>query len=334
MRVSKRWTTIVLALVLCLVMTVAASAADYTVKAGSSVKVSLSESGSGGIDGTVSVSGGATATYSSSESGGVTTSGSFYLYNSGTKTVTATVSAPKTAAIGDTYTVTFTYNAYDSNGSDLGQKSVKKTVEVGEKNSQDAGTSAGGIDLSKLKDKIAEAEALDPAAYTEDSWNDLQAALTKANEVAAKAKNQADVDVALENLTKALEGLVEMDYSKLLEAINSAGELGQDNESNSLWVALIHALQEGNARLDSQNQSAVDTAADEINNLLAQIQDGSAGSEPFCNVPLHKIWPVLFFVSLAANAVLVIVIVMYVNRKKKKRTDTTPLVDYDITDDE
>ena len=68
----------------------------------------------------LAVSGGATASYSSSESGGITSSGKFYLYNSGTKTVTATVGAPASAKLGDVYTVTFTYNAYDANGNDSG----------------------------------------------------------------------------------------------------------------------------------------------------------------------------------------------------------------------
>lgn len=333
MRVSKKWMVLVLALILSMAMTVAASAADYTVKAGSSVKVSMSESGNGGIDGSVKVSGGATATYSSSEAGGITSGGTFYLYNGGTKTVTVTVTAPKDANIGDLYTVEFSYNSYDAEGNDSGLRTVKKTVEVGEKNSQDAGTVTGGVNTEALKKKIDEAGALDPADYTEDSWNALQDALTKAEDAAKNGKNQADVDVALEALNSAMTGLVKIDYSKLLSAIESAGQLGQDNESNSLWVALIHALQEGNTRLSSRNQAAVDTAADEINNLLAQIQQGS-GDEPYCNVPVHKVWPVLFFISLAANVVLVIVIVMYVKRKKKNLTDNTPLVDYDITDDE
>ena len=36
-----------------------------------------------------------------------------------------------------------------------------------------------------------------------------------------------------------------MDYSKLLDAIARAKELGKDNEVNSLWLALLDALTNG-----------------------------------------------------------------------------------------
>ena len=111
MKGFKKALALLLILVACLALTTQAFAAEYTVRAGSSIKVAMSQTGDGGMDGNVTVSGGATATYSSSEAGGVTGGGTFYLYNSGTKTVVATVSAPSSAKIGDVYTVTFTYHA-------------------------------------------------------------------------------------------------------------------------------------------------------------------------------------------------------------------------------
>ena len=53
----------------------------------------------------------------------------------------------------------------------------------------------------------------------------------------------------------------------------------------------------------------------------------------FCNIPMHRIWPVLFFISLALNVTLAAVIVVYIRNKKKNQHDDTPLVDYDIFDD-
>ena len=54
----------------------------------------------------------------------------------------------------------------------------------------------------------------------------------------------------------------------------------------------------------------------------------------YCNIPMHKVWPVLFFVSLAVNVALIVLIIVYISKKKKNQKDNTPLVDYDIADDE
>ena len=75
-----------------------------------------------------------------------------------------------------------------------------------------------------------------------------------------------------------------------------------------------------------------DQAADRLFNLdlIEQLLDGSK----FCNISIHKVWPILFFISLAANVVLVVVLVKKNGTKKKNQVDNTPLVDYDISDDE
>ena len=49
-----------------------------------------------------------------------------------------------------------------------------------------------------------------------------------------------------------------------------------------------------------------------------------------CTVTLHKVWPILFFISLAVNVGLIL---FFFVRKKRQETDNTPLVDYDISDD-
>ena len=121
-----------------------------------------------------------------------------------------------------------------------------------------------------------------------------------------------------------------MDYSKLLDAIARAKELGKDNEVNSLWLALLDALTNGNLMLASDDQAQVDAAAKQINDLIEQLLDGSK----FCNISIHKVWPILFFISLAATVVLVVVLVKKNGTKKKNQVDNTPLVDYDISDDE
>ena len=89
MKGLKKGLAMLLVLVACLALTTMAFAAEYTVRPGSSIRVSLTQSGNGGIDGNVTVSGDASVTYTSSEAGGVTSGGKFYLYNRGAKTVTA-----------------------------------------------------------------------------------------------------------------------------------------------------------------------------------------------------------------------------------------------------
>jgi hypothetical protein len=55
-------------------------------------------------------------------------------------------------------------------------------------------------------------------------------------------------------------------------------------------------------------------------------------SGDYCNISMHYVWPILFFISLALNLVFAGVAV-YLFRRKKKESDDTPLVDYDIGED-
>ena len=57
-------------------------------------------------------------------------------------------------------------------------------------------------------------------------------------------------------------------------------------------------------------------------------------SDDYCNIKIHYVWPILFFISLALNLGFIALIVVYVVRRKKNQTDDTPLVDYDIDDAE
>lgn len=335
MKGLKKGLAILLVLVACLTLTTLAFAAEYTVRPGSSIRVALTQSGNGGIDGNVTVSGGASATYSSSEAGGITGSGKFYLYNSGAKTVTVTVGAPSSAKIGDVYTVTFTYNAYDADGNDSGTQTVVKTVTVGDKDSSPDGVGGStdtGVDTSELEKKIQEAKNLDPNDYSEDQWNALQDALKQAEE-ALSSKKQSEVDAALKLLTDVLNSMAKIDYSALDKALNDANAMGGDNKLNSLWLTLADALKRADEVRRSGDQAAVNALADEINGLIQQILESSANGE-FCNIKAHRVWPILFFVSFAVNLVLTFVIVKSVNRRKRNRKDSTPLVDYDISDDE
>lgn len=342
MKLGKKIIATVIAVVLVLTVSmVMASAADYTVKPGGSVDVTLVKNVEG-LDGSVSFSGGGSVRYSASE--GTVENGKYAMGGNGTKTVTATVTAPSGASVGDVYTVSFSFRTYDIDGNLADTGSVSYTVEVvsggssGGNSGSSGGSSSSGsgssgpavkVDLSKLQELIDKASNLKKDGYTADSWNKMVDALTKA-QAALSSTNQDEIDAAAKALGDALNGLVKMDYSKLLDAIARAKELGKDNEFNSLWLALLDALTNGNLMLASDDQAQVDAAAKQINDLIEQLLDGSK----FCNISIHKVWPILFFISLAANVVLVVVLVKKNGTKKKNQVDNTPLVDYDISDDE
>ena len=222
-----------LVLVACLALTTMAFAAEYTVRPGSSIRVSLTQSGNGGIDGNVTVSGDASVTYTSSEAGGVTSGGKFYLYNSGAKTVTALVGAPSGAKMGDVYTVTFTYNAYDADGNDSGTQTVVKTVTVGDKDSSPDGIGGGTgvVDTTELEKKIQEAKDLNPNDYSKERWDALQDALAKAEE-ALSSKKQSDIDAALKELTEALNA-DETTMHLALQTLQLGYTLGQQDSQNA-----------------------------------------------------------------------------------------------------
>lgn len=345
MKLGKKIIATVIAVVLVLTVSmVMASAADYTVKPGSSVNVVLSKAVEG-LSGSVSFSGDASVQYSASE--GTVDNDKYAMALPGTKTVTAKVTAPSGAAVGTVYTVTFDYECWDAEGQLIESNTATYTVEVVSGGSSggnsSGGSSSGGssssgsgssgsavkVDLSKLQELIDKASNLKKDGYTADSWNKMVDALTKA-QAALSSTNQDEIDAAAKALGDALNGLVKMDYSKLLDAIARAKELGKDNEVNSLWLALLDALTNGNLMLASDDQAQVDAAAKQINDLIEQLLDGSK----FCNISIHKVWPILFFISLAANVVLVVVLVKKNGTKKKNQVDNTPLVDYDISDDE
>lgn len=337
--------TLIAAVLVVALSIVAASAADYTVKPGGSVNVVLSKNVEG-LDGSVSCSGGATAQFSASE--GTVENGKFYMFGNGVKNVTAKVTAPSSASVGDEYTVTFSYRVFDGEGTAVEENTVSYTVQVvsggnsgssGGNSGSSGGSSSSGsgssgsavkVDLSKLQELIDKASNLKKDGYTADSWNKMVDALTKA-QAALSSTSQEEIDAAAKTLSDALNGLVKVDYSKLLEAIEKAKDLGKDNETNSLWLALLDALTNGNLMLGSDDQAQVDAAAKQINDLIEQL---AGGNGKFCNISIHKVWPILFFISLAANVVLVVVLVKKNGTKKKNQVDNTPLVDYDISDDE
>ena len=113
---------------------------------------------------------------------------------------------------------------------------------------------------------------------------------------------------------------------------------------------LIVGKMTGQEALDSGDQAAVDAAAQQIHSVLTQMRAMNEErltphvvekevpvevlpTDDYCNIPGHRVWPIVAVISLAVNLCLLAVIGFYITKKKKTQRDDTPLVDYDIEDD-
>lgn len=205
------------------------------------------------------------------------------------------------------------------------------------------------MDYTALTNQIALVNGLKQADYTKETWAVLANALEQAN-IALNGADQTAVDECVTALKDAAAALVKVDYSALETALAAFSTFFSGQEQSELWVGLVETAKNGEALLNSGDQAAVDDAAAELNERLAEanaFMESQAAPEiitqevmvevpptdDYCNVPGHRVWPVLFFISLVLNLALVALIVIYVTRKKRNQKDDTPLVDYDISDD-
>lgn len=269
--------------------------------------------------------------------------------------VSVDVSASSSAKAGDSITVTVYYD-YSVDGTDYSSSSYTDTVTVV------GGSSGGGdtpitpdqptkpdkpsepavkIDYSELNKWIKEKQGLDSSKYTKDTWDVVEDAYNKALNL-RNSKKQDAVDAGAKALKEAIEGLKEMDYTLLEEAIAAAKKLGDSEELGNLWMKLADALKDGVGLLTSNDQQAVNDGAALINSIISQLNEeleklreaNAVYEGDYCNISIHHVWPILFFVSLGVNVILAIVAIMLGKRRMGNKKDNTPLVDYQISDDE
>ncbi len=395
MKISKKLLAMVMALLLALCALPVVSAAGSTnAEPGKTVSIQFDFSKIYGVDGEFQFSNRSlfsSVSYDTSKSGmgGSIDNDKCFLY--GASEVTGYISVNLTvkpgAAVGDSCTITFTYETSDENGNMSEWKTATATVKVvkpaepttpptkpttpptkpttpveptkpttpptkpttppTKPTTSPTKPHTGSVDYTELLRQIEIGEGLKKEDYTSASWEVFQKALENAKSL-TKSRDQAAVDNAAEVLAQAISALVKMDYSKLQAAIDSAKKLTEDEELYRLWNALLEALDKGAGLLTSGDQSAVDAAAAEINELIAAIQarleelrskevikevpvepDG-----PFCNIFSHRVWPILFTISAILNALFIALVVVYFVRRRKNQKDDTPLVDYQIGDDE
>lgn len=203
---------------------------------------------------------------------------------------------------------------------------------------------------AELERQVAMANNLNSYDYTSESWAPLQAALDRGNRILKGEHGQTVVNETVAALEKAMSELVKMDYSRLDTALAEVyTELEKNLDLYDVWDRLNKAMEDARPLLVSGHQGEVNVAADELRALLEELQEilrqqaepqlvyqevevEVLPTDDFCNIPMHRTWPVLFVVSAALNVALIVLLV-YVIMKKRQTMDTTPLVSYDIDDD-
>ena len=355
MKKSKLLLGALLAVLMISLLSVTAMAATVTPGGSTSVSFSVSDVCGVQID-SYDGSGSSSLSVGSASVSGGTSSGSVgYSAEPTTFWISVDVSASSSAKVGDSITVSISYY-YSVDGTDISPSSYTDTVTVV------GGGSSGGdtpitpdqptqpdkpaepavkIDYSELNKWIKEKQGLDSSKYTKDTWDPVEEAYGKALNL-RNSKKQDAVDAGAKALKEAIEGLKEMDYTLLEEAIAAAKKLGDSEELGSLWMKLADALKDGVGLLTSNDQQAVNDGAALINSIISQLNEeleklreaNAVYEGDYCNISIHHVWPILFFVSLGVNVILAIVAIMLGKRRMGNKKDNTPLVDYQISDDE
>lgn len=190
---------------------------------------------------------------------------------------------------------------------------------------------------SVIKIQIAIAEKLKESEYTKDSWDALSEALANAKKADASG-DSSRIDNAAKDLKRAIDSLKEINRSQLQDALNQANSMIK-NEDMALWQDLVSEMNQYEHLLTSTDQQEIDDATKVLLNSLKEINDKMSlngnnitlqQGDKYCNLILHNVWPILFFVSIGAN---ILVGYMLVRNTKRRFNDDIPVVDYDINDD-
>ena len=208
----------------------------------------------------------------------------------------------------------------------------------------------GKLNFEKLNAQLKIADSMKANDYAKNGWNEFLNAYQDAKN-AKNSKLQYEIDAAADALENAIKALTKIDYSELSKIIGEINDYTKNNKFLIEWNNSQSLLNEANSALTSRDQQTVDSYAKKLQNLLVSLKKAiaeMAGAdsivvekpvvvEPdydYCNIGSHSVWIILFWISLAINIAVGALIAFYYYTKRKKTTDDTPLVDYDIYDDE
>ena len=215
-------------------------------------------------------------------------------------------------------------------------------------NNTSGGNQTGkAVDYTELNRQIEAAKALAKGEYTAQSWQDMQQALEAAEKLTT-SRSQANVDAGAKALADAIAKLEKIDLAKLKAAIAATEELLKDNDFAGKWDPMITALEAARENLESGDQAAVDAAEKALTEALDGVKTALAEmkgeekiveveKEPsyaFCNIRFHKVLLVLFIISAVINVAFIVLLVLWLLRRKQNTKDSTPLVNYQIGDDD
>ena len=297
-----------------------------------------------------------------------------FLYGSseGDVKIIVSVTLAKNAKVGDTCDIKLTYETSDLYGSVSDWKTMTKTVKVKatpvvteppvteppetEPPVTEPPETEPVIDYTELQKQIDIASSLDQREYTTESWARLAEALEKGIEL-LKSLSQSEVDEGARRLAEAIAALVRIDLSPLQQAVNRAHDLDEACAHGKLWFRLCELLNEADLIIAGgadRDQQKANELAQKINEVIDQILEDYANhaaqtveiikevtvevliepTDPYCNIPMHKVWPVLFFIALGIILILTALYFVFFVKRKENRKDDMPIVDYDIADDD
>ena len=360
---------LVLSLAFC-ALCLPVSAASASGQRGATDTLTTSVTGVMGINGTVSVTGNAISSYTITVTDAMSTgANSFFTVTSvapKTYVVTIKCTISNSANVGDTATVSISGDKVYQDGS-MGTFSDTHVVKVA------AATPVVNIDYSKLNAQIKIASELNQNDYTADSWEAMLEVLTDARaNLKSTSQTKVDtstnkLSVAIASLvkidrTKLLHAIDEAGklfaknddtktWKDFVDAVNVANEMLTSNvqaDVNNAADALLSAI---TALTEVINRPAETVVVEkevsvekevekifEVEKIVevpveVTVEVPTEPTEPFCNKSSHNVWLVLLIISAVVNVAFIVLTVVYFVRKKNNHKDTTPLVNYNIEED-
>ena len=140
------------------------------------------------------------------------------------------------------------------------KKSSQGTIDAAASalNAARTGLVEAAANYTNIDDLIKECDALTAGDYTSVSWQNLTIALNAAKALARdiKARNQATIDTAYNNLKAAKDALVPLgkaNYQPLIDEINKGTAYTEDYYTTESWAAYQTVLAAAQAMVDADN---------------------------------------------------------------------------------